>query len=838
MIKYLPALLCSTIVVFLLLQTTTLRRCMKVTYTPTTQLLRSKQFLIPTTTTSSSSLMPNNIPLYISPNEILDRTVFVIKTYNRLQCLMTLLHSLVKNAKYIQVIIADDSSNDQSDDIKEVGRGFDLEPIYIRLPIDSGVGYGRNRLVKKAHELGYKYLIMADDDFVIPNQHLIPRMAQTFIDLRADVLSPLRCEVNVNERHISGKEYWDGKWDNTKCGRGEVAAFVSSPTTNGKSELIVLPNVTRPYIDDEYTVHPILPSSRPKFNSIGHRYDCHRSDLVQQFFLGNVEKLLNSGWDDHLKNNDHYDAMLSFKKRNMRLFICRRLKISHNSLGCTRHDTGVAYLNVRKKRWMNLMPYVLQKWNLTALYDEVGRKWSINSNNIIQTQCGVECNRFPPFPFLKKISNKDITKKEELKYNYALKTLEWNVNSNRPSWDTLSFFTKKYTNQEIKMKDISPCMSKIVGQIILPKWSIRSAKSSTDILLPTKISFGSLNIKNCNALNQILRKIELNKYKSSTIQVYYVMVISSFDDIHLDTVLKNLEINGHYYNKNKIIKVNLLLIIMNGKIKDKKEDYIISYLKNKVNIYVLRTSPPFGRSIGLKMGYQYIRTTLESNNNNNDNKHDIIVFSLDASIKLPNDFTKLIIKSVSCGKVAFAPVCKKNNKWVEGGYGMVGMCLSDYFQLSNGWREKWWYKWGAEDVDIITQIQKKLLIHRPKVENYLHLGSKKSRKHNGNYYKGKNLYPSYLPVVPITDVMNNNGEDSNMIKKIKTFIINNNNKYNYEFDTIVWRTQMRPEDATIIYSLWETKNDELIIVSMARPEAPQYNQPEWRKKPDSELLLY
>jgi hypothetical protein len=77
-----------------------------------------------------------------------------------------------------------------------------------------------------------------------------------------------------------------------------------------------------------------------------------------------------------------------------------------------------------------------------------------------------------------------------------------------------------------------------------------------------------------------------------------------------------------------------------------------------------------------------------------------------------------------------------------------------------------------------------------------------------------------------------------MIKKIKTFIINNNNKYNYEFDTIVWRTQMRPEDATIIYSLWETKNDELIIVSMARPEAPQYNQPEWRKKPDSELLLY
>ena len=53
---------------------------------------------------------------------------------------------------------------------------------------------------------------------------------------------------------------------------------------------------------------------------------------------------------------------------------------------------------------MDLMPYVLNKWNATALYDEVGRRWSISkktkhlSGGQIQTQCGINCNKFPSFP--------------------------------------------------------------------------------------------------------------------------------------------------------------------------------------------------------------------------------------------------------------------------------------------------------------------------------------------------------------------------------------------------------------------------------------------------------
>lgn len=49
-------------------------------------------------------------------------------------------------------------------------------------------------------------------------------------------------------------------------------------------------------------------------STVGRSLDCRRSDLVQQFLLGRTELLLQHGWDDTLKNNDHYDAMLSMRQ--------------------------------------------------------------------------------------------------------------------------------------------------------------------------------------------------------------------------------------------------------------------------------------------------------------------------------------------------------------------------------------------------------------------------------------------------------------------------------------------------------------------------------------------
>jgi hypothetical protein len=155
----------------------------------------------------------------------------------------------------MQVIVADDLLADYSTQIAKI-KGFDHEPIYMKLPHDSGIGYGRNRLVRKAYELGFKHLIMSDDDFMIPNQHFLLTLAHTLIDLNADVLAPSICKINTKESN---------QLEN--CARGKIGAVVRSPGM--LNEVTILPKVTRLYEDDTHALHPILLTSRPKHGSIG-----------------------------------------------------------------------------------------------------------------------------------------------------------------------------------------------------------------------------------------------------------------------------------------------------------------------------------------------------------------------------------------------------------------------------------------------------------------------------------------------------------------------------------------------------------------------------------------
>ena len=115
-----------------------------------------------------------------------------------------------------------------------------------------------------------------------------------------------------------------------------------------------------------------------------------RTDIVQQFFLARIS--VGAVWDDVLKNNDHYDAMMTMKRRHVKSYIDFRLKILHNKESCqyTHGAVSQKYARVRRSRWMELMPYILKKWNLSRYHDEVGRVWSVDeATGRIQTACGV-----------------------------------------------------------------------------------------------------------------------------------------------------------------------------------------------------------------------------------------------------------------------------------------------------------------------------------------------------------------------------------------------------------------------------------------------------------------
>jgi hypothetical protein len=110
-------------------------------------------------------------PPFPTATKIMESTVMVIKTFNRPDCLRTLLDSVAKYAPTLPVIIADDSATDNRALVESI---TGLERVdYLRLPVDSGVGYGRNQLVAAAKKRGFQYLIMSDDDYLIGSAQLV-----------------------------------------------------------------------------------------------------------------------------------------------------------------------------------------------------------------------------------------------------------------------------------------------------------------------------------------------------------------------------------------------------------------------------------------------------------------------------------------------------------------------------------------------------------------------------------------------------------------------------------------------------------------------------------------
>ena len=275
---------------------------------------------------------------------ILQNTVITIKTFERPKCLFALLRSIRLLPQPIDVIIGDDSAQSSENESREILGDWLVS--YMDLPYNSGAGYGRNRIVEKALDLGYGYFVMSDDDYIVQNPSMVRELAKTMSNMPTlDVIAPLRCE-NYNDCHM-----------------GHVAKLVTE-----KDELFMM----------------VYPKRGGK--SI-------QTDVVQQFFL--ARSRIGPVWDDKLKCNDHYDAMLTLKKHNRQLFTDYGLRIFHNKASC--QDTqDLEYANQRRSRWLHHMPYVLKKWNLRKYYDEFGRVWEVDSESQrIKTQCGIECTKKP-----------------------------------------------------------------------------------------------------------------------------------------------------------------------------------------------------------------------------------------------------------------------------------------------------------------------------------------------------------------------------------------------------------------------------------------------------------
>lgn len=612
--------------------------------------------------------------IYVSPNEILSQTVFLIKTYERRACLIKLLESLHAHSPFMPIIVADDSHIPMNFSSK-----FNVIESIV-LPEDSGVGYGRNRLIQKAFDLGYSYVIMSDDDYLLQNSDLIPKMAKQLVLTGADIVAPKRCRIDSNSSKV------------VSCSRGECLSFL-----DGERGTRVLPNITK--------------------RSFG--VSCFLCDVVQQFFLGKTSVLLNA-WDDKLKNNDHYDAMLTLRSRSAKIVMCDHIYIAHNKNSCT----PARYSKKRFERWLNLMPYVLDKWNYQWITDEVGRRWSMSSNHLVQTQCGEKCLDFPKF---KRATLRDI------------EHLEMRLNSLRPSYDQIQIVENTVVKQTI-----NDCQDKIYFKHLKVRWANRHSKR------PYYLRSNELYLQKW--CKDLIRNMMYSMRSEKTAQhLFYIVPLSSLDLIGTTHIRRN-------FNAQLDTSANThVVFVVLGKNRMLKHPV---YATLKDNEHILEHSGPFGRSIAMKIGFAWVRNRVKDPENT-------IVFSMDGSMRFPNTFSQRVIDEVRCGVSAFFPVSKMSSKdqWINTGYGVFGMCLSDYFKLDRGWDEKWWYHWGAEDVDMANQVHtSELHLERYDVDGLIHVDHSKK----GAYYAKKNMFGHYLPVIPkairVTDKI--------VLKDLKTFLEN------------------------------------------------------------------
>ena len=193
-------------------------------------------------------------------------------------------------------------------------------------------------------------------------------MAAALIQMKADILAPVRCDVHGGV---------------VQCGRGETGSFVTLPASSlfsvsglntpdslavgssslyehfnketvrlleGDSGAAESDHIFSPNLDGLTTsaktlgtsnVIMVLQNTSRAYDDYGPDgepapvFGCKRTDLMQQFFLAKTELLLKQGWDDKLKNNDHYDFLLGQYKEKSKMYTCFGIKILHSKEDCT-----------------------------------------------------------------------------------------------------------------------------------------------------------------------------------------------------------------------------------------------------------------------------------------------------------------------------------------------------------------------------------------------------------------------------------------------------------------------------------------------------------------------
>ena len=211
---------------------------------------------------------------------------FIIKTFKRYEALERLLFSIKKFCPRAKVFIGDDSEkNFNVEYYKNLWNKLDMfiKPTAYNLPFDSGISYGRNKLVKYAET---PYILLLDDDFVFTEKTNIEKMIEIIkTDKNIGIVGGSVLDDGTQKRHF---EHLLEK-------KGRILYHIKD--------------------GDNY------------YNLSG--YKVKETGCVLNFALIRKEVFNDVIWDDDLKVSEHTDFYLKMKDTKWKILYCPEVEVNH-----------------------------------------------------------------------------------------------------------------------------------------------------------------------------------------------------------------------------------------------------------------------------------------------------------------------------------------------------------------------------------------------------------------------------------------------------------------------------------------------------------------------------
>jgi len=121
-----------------------------------------------------------------------------IKTFLRPTSLKYCLMRLRQYFPKIKILVADDSTEEIKKINQKLSQKFNAE--YLDLEFDSGLGFGRNKMIEKTTT---KYYLTLDDDSLIDNRFDLSKLYQLMEETNLDIIA---CQRGVNKK--ASKHYY------------------------------------------------------------------------------------------------------------------------------------------------------------------------------------------------------------------------------------------------------------------------------------------------------------------------------------------------------------------------------------------------------------------------------------------------------------------------------------------------------------------------------------------------------------------------------------------------------------------------------------------------------